>query len=206
MRIGATKSAWKRACAAWCGLAVAIVLAAYAPAGVADEVPSYPLYYSFQIPPAKPTIEIAKEGGSSTAYSGTIAGTIGGLPVKNGSFQYGGATGGQVGGGWFALATDAGAVSHTEMLMAIDGQRTSVLFFGTYLGVHIEFRISAQGQAIGGLGETTGLADTGFASQAEYVAAVQAAVASLPAGTRQQLIDAANTNAVLVSQFQQKSH
>jgi hypothetical protein len=200
------KDAWKRIAALVCGLSALTVLAIYAPAGVADEVPSFPLYYAFQIPSARPEIQITSNG-STTNYTGKIGGTLGGLPIKSGTFDYGGATNSQVGGGWFALTTDAGTVSHTELLMAVDGSRTSVLFFGTYLGVHIEFRLASTGMAIGGVGQNeTGLADTGFASQSEYVAAVQAAVASLPAPTRQQLIDAANTNAQLVLQFQQKSH
>jgi len=206
MWINVTGRAWTRACGVLCGLAILGVAGVLTPAGQGqDTVPSYPLYYAFQIPATRPSIQITSNG-SSTSYSGTFTGTLGGLPVKSGTFQYGGTTGSQVGGGFFTLVTDAGAVQNTQLLMSVDGARTSVLFFATYLGTHLDFRLSVAGMALGGPGETdTGLADTGFASQDAYVAAVQTAVASLPEATRQQLIAAANTNALLVTQFQQRS-
>ncbi len=206
MRITMTRRAWTRACGIIGGLALLILGGIHAPASLGQAtVPTYPLYYAFQIPPSRPSIQLSSNG-SSTSYSGTFTGTLGGIPLKSGTFQYGGATGSQVGGGYFTLVTDAGAVTNTQVLMSVDGPRTSVLFFGTYLGTHLDFRLSVEGMALGGQGETdTGLADTGFASIDAYVAAVQTAAASLPDATKQQLITAANTNALLVTEYQQKN-
>jgi len=204
MRIDVTRRAWRRACGIACGLAILAVLGVGAPPGRAD-LPSYPLYYSFQIPATHPSIQFADKG-STTSYSGTLAGTLGGLPVKTGTFEYGGTTGREIGGGRFTLVTDAGAVQNAQILMTIDGDRTTVLFFGTYLGTRLDFKLSIEGLALGGPGQVgTGLAETGFASQDAYLAAVQTAVAALPEATRQQLIAAANTNPRLVAAYQEKS-
>jgi hypothetical protein len=192
---------WARA--AVYGLAVLTALATMAPAGRAA-LPSYPLYYVFQIPAVNPTFAIT-DTGSSTTYTGKFTGTFGGLPILTGSYSYGGETGKPIGGGWFTLVTDAGAVHDTNLLMTIQNEKTTVLFFGTYLGTHVEFKLDSPGVAIiGSTQQAAGLADTGFPSQDAYVTAVQTAVSSLPAAARDQLIAQANANLRLVTEYQQQ--
>jgi hypothetical protein len=206
---------------------VALCVAALTRAGAAAQ-PSYPLYYDFQIPLALPGFAVTDTATQTPAlggvipppgtvnsddkvqtfYTGTFAGgTLGGLTVRGGQFRYGTGASKSAGGGKFSLTTDAGTVTG-DILMTTDGNRTTLLFFGTYLGTRIEFALAAQGgMGIGGPGyAATGLAQTGFASHEAYMAAVQKAVASGSVTSRQQVIAAADTNARLVKSYQDRGH
>jgi hypothetical protein len=90
--------------------------------------------------------------------------------------------------------------------MSTGGARTTLLFFGVYLGTRLEFSLTSDSPQVGGAGVTaTGLARTGFASHDEYMAAVRAAVASVPAETRAGIIAQADANPRLVSEYQQRA-
>ncbi|HYM70248.1 MAG TPA: hypothetical protein VEZ44_11680 [bacterium] len=206
-------------------LALALAPGALLP-GPLEAQPSYPLYYNFKIPLVLPgfsvtdpnSIKTPPIGGVlpppgspndqnvQTFYAGTIAGTLGGVTVKTGKFRYGLGASKSAGGGTFSLTTDAGSTSG-QILLTVDGERTTLLFFGVYLGARIEFSLVTKGMLIGGEGYTAnGLAPTGFASHDAYMAAVQKAVASTQEATRQQIISAADTNQRLVRDYQQHSH
>ncbi len=206
---------------------VACAVAALARAGAAAQ-PSYPLYYDFQIPLVLPGLAVTDTGEQTpllggvippsgttnsnekvqTFYAGTFSGgTLGGLTVRGGQFRYGAGASKSAGGGKFSLTTDAGPVTG-DILMTTDGNRTTLLFFGTYLGTRIEFALAAEGgMEVGGPGYAArGLAQTGFASHEAYMAAVQKAMASSAATSRQQVIAAADTNARLVKSYQDRGH
>ena len=185
--------------------------------------PSYSLYFDLRIPLVLPGLSVTDTepqtpviGGVipppgtatenvQTFYAGTFTGgTLGGVSVRGGNFRYGPGASKSAGGGTFSLTTDAGTING-QILMTTDGTRTTLLFFGMYLGARIEFSLTTQGMLIGGLGyAATGLAPTGFASHNDYVSAVQKAVASGPQA--QQIVAAAETNARLVRDYQQQTH
>ena len=170
----------------------------------AQALPSYPLYFSFQIPLALPGITL-QEDGSRTIYTGTLRGTLGGLPVRSASFTYGPRASASVGGGTFTLATAVGDVQDGQILMTSDGERTTLLFFGIYLGSRLEFAVTSDRQQIGGSGVTaTGLARTGFATHDAYMAAVRKVGEALPSSTRDEILAQADTNLRLVGGYQQK--
>ena len=197
--------AWARtrwATAARSILAIAVVVLAPASPGAA--LPSYPLYYSFQIPLALPGITL-QEDGSRTIYTGTLRGTLGGLPIRSASFTYGPRASASVGGGTFTLATAVGDVQGGQILMTSDGERTTLLFFGIYLGSRLEFALASDRQQIGGSGVTaTGLARTGFATHDAYMAAVRKVGEALPPSTRDEILAQADQNLRLVGEYQQK--
>ncbi len=187
--------------AAVCVGAIAALLAAQP--GM-PALPSYALYYSFEIPLALPAITLGDEGARKT-YAGTLRGSLGGLPLRAASFSYGTGASAGAGGGTFSLATAAGEVRDGRILMTTDGARTTLLFFGIYLGTRLEFSITSDSQQVGGTGVTAaGLARTGFASHDDYMAAVRQSVASLPAETRDQIISQADANPRLVRDYQQR--
>jgi len=206
-------------------LALALAPGALLPVPLGAQ-PSYPLYFNFKIPLVLPGFSVADPNGIKTPpiggilpppgspndqnvqtfYSGTIAGTLGGVNIKTGKFRYGLGASKSAGGGTFSLTTDAGSTDG-QILLTVNGDRTTLLFFGVYLGARIEFTLVANGMVIGGEGyAANGLAPTGFASHDAYMAAVQKAVASTQDALRQQIISAADTNQRLVRDYQQHSH
>lgn len=190
----------------WVALGIlAAGLAVTLPAGPLGAVgPPYQLYYSFEIPLSLPGLVLADEGTQKT-YTGTLKGALGGLPVRAATYTYGPGASRTAGGGTCSLTTAAGSIQNGRILMTTDGKRTTLLFFGLYLGTRIEFTIIAEGTQIGGTGVTaSGLAPTGFSSHDEYMGAVRSAAASLPAAEREQLVSQADTNPRLVSEFQQR--
>jgi hypothetical protein len=194
---------WARVTLLIFGLGACVGLASVIPA--ASALPSYPLYYSFEIPLALPGMTVTDEG-VQKSYTGTLRGTLGGLPVQSASFTYGTGASKSVGGGTFSLATAAGEIRDGHILMTTDGKRTTLLFFGVYLGTRIEFGITGDGEQIGGIGVTAiGLARTGFASHDQYMRAIRAAVTSFPPDARAQILSQADTNPSLVRDYQAKS-
>jgi hypothetical protein len=168
-------------------------------------LPSYPLYYSFDIPHVMPGYVLGSDGTQTTTYTGTLRGTLGGISLRSASFAYGNGSSQAAGGGTFTLATDVGEVRDGHILMTTDGKRTTLLFFGVYLGTRLEFSLTSDSPQIGGTGVVaTGLARTGFASHDEYMAAVQKGAAALPPASRDQTVAQADTNPRLVSGYQQK--
>lgn len=169
----------------------------------------YPLFFSFEIPLAAPGLRITDDGTQQTSssqqtFSGTLRGTLGGLPIRAASYTYQLGKTKVVGGGTFTLETAAGAVRDGRVLVSVGDQRTTVLFFSTYLGGRLEFALTGDRPQIGGTGVVVrGLARTSFASHDDYAQAVRAAVASLPPGTRDEITAAADRNPILVSNFEQ---
>ncbi len=169
----------------------------------AQAQPSYPLYYSFQIPLALPGISI-QEGGSRTTYTGTLRGTLGGLPIRSATFTYGPGASAAVGGGTFRLTTAAGEVRDGLILMTSDGGRTNLLFTGIYLGSHLEFTLTSEDPQIGGVGvAAAGLARTEFATHEAYMTAVRKSVDALSPSARDEILAQADTNLRLVSEYEQ---
>jgi hypothetical protein len=167
-------------------------------------LPSYPLYYSFDIPHVMPGYVLGSDG-TQTTYNGTLRGTLGGISLRSASFTYGNGSSQAAGGGAFALATDVGEVRDGHILMTTDAKRTTLLFFGVYLGTRLEFSVTSDSPQIGGTGVVaTGLARTGFVSHDEYMGAVQKGAAALPPASRDQTVAQADTNLRLVSGYQQK--
>jgi hypothetical protein len=214
-RAGARASASKRAlrfAAAWTRtrwatgvrIIVAIIIVVLAPVSPGAALPSYPLFYSFQIPLALPGIAF-QEDGSRMIYTGALRGTLGGLPVRSARFTYGPRASASVGGGTFTLATAVGDVQGGQILMTSEGERTTLLFFGIYLGSRLELAVTSDRQQIGGSGVTaTGLARTGFASHDAYMAAVRKDSEALPSSARDEILAQADTNLRLVGEYQQK--
>lgn len=186
-------------------LAIAAALAALASPPLLGAAPApYQLYFSFEIPRALEGMILADEGTLKT-YNGTLKGTLGGLALRTATYSYipNPATG--AGGGSCALATAAGEVTNGQILMTTDGNRTTLICAGLYLGTHIEFTIVADGVPIGGIGVTaTGLALTGFHSHDEYMAAIRTAITPLPPEVRAQALSQADTNPRLVSAYEQR--
>ena len=187
------------------GMGLGSALAMLAPTFLGAALPSYPLYHSFQIPLALPAITL-QDDGARTLYTGTLRGTLGGLPLLSASFTYGPGASKSAGGGTFSLATAAGEVRSGQILMTVDGERTTLLFFGIYLGTRLEFTLTSDRPQIGGSGvAAAGLARTGFSSHEAYMAAVRRAADSLPPSTRDEILAQADTNLRLVSGYEQKA-
>jgi hypothetical protein len=165
-------------------------------------LPSYVLFFKFDLPLTLPAVVMTDEGAHSS-YTGTMRGTLGGLPVQAATYTYGTDVKIPIGGGTFILTTAAGEVRDGEMLVSSDGQATTLLFFGVYLGTRLEFSIHSDRPQAGGMGVTvSGLARTGFANHDEYMAAIRKAVASLPEGDRQKVLAQADINPRLVNDYQ----
>ncbi len=166
---------------------------------------SYFLYYSFDIPLAI-SATVLDDSGFQQVYTGTFRGTLGGLPLTAATLQYRPGPSKVLGGGTFSLTTPAGTVRDGHILMSTDGPRTTLLFFGVYLGTHLEFSVTSEREQIGGTGtNATGLARTGFLSHDEYRGAVLKATASVASAARDPILDGADTNLQLVSEYQQKT-
>lgn len=184
-------------------LCLATVLLVAVPTGRANS--PYYLYYRFEVPLVLPGISLSEEGTRET-YSGTLRGSLGGLPVREARFTYWTGANRTVGGGTFSLATSAGQTHDGRILMSTSETQTTFLFFATYLGTHLEFRLTSESPLLGGTGVVEqGLAETGFGSHAEYLAAVRRAVASLPADVRESIITQADSNLRLVAEYQSTS-
>lgn len=199
------RARWLRTIAA--GVCV-VILAALALGRVprAAAQPNYLLYYSLQIPLTLPGITLSDDGSTHTTYTGTLRGTLGGLPLASAKLLYGPGASKALGGGTFSLATAAGAVRDGQILMSTSETRTTLLFFGVYLGARLEFSLVSDREQFGGSGATaTGLARTSFRSHEEYRAAVQKAIASLDPASRDQILAQADTNLRLADEYQQKS-
>jgi len=195
---------WTRLAGAAVALIAALVIPGRSPAVSAP--PPYMLYYAFDVPLALPGL-VLSDAGSKTIYTGTLKGTLGGLPLISARLEYGPGASKAMGGGTFSLATPAGAVRDGQILMSTDGDRTTLLFFGNYLGTRLEFSVASDRMQIGGEGVTaTGLAPTGFHSHDEYRDAVVKSTASLAPAARDQILSQVDTNPGRVSQYQQKLH
>lgn len=195
---------WTRPVGAGVALIAAMVMPGLAPAVSAP--PPYMLYFAFDVPLALPGLVLSDDG-SKTVYIGTLKGTLGGLPLTSARLEYGPGASKAMGGGTFSLATPAGTIRDGQILMSTDGDRTTLLFFGIYLGTHIEFSIVSDRMQIGGAGVTaTGLAPTGFHFHDEYRAEVVKSIASLAPAARDRILSQVDTNPGLVNQYQQKLH
>ncbi|HKV45456.1 MAG TPA: hypothetical protein VJT32_12425 [bacterium] len=192
---------------AWAGaLAVTVALAGepLAPSLAADE-PVYMLYYRLELPLATPTLTLT-DNGTKRTFAGTFRGVLGGLPLTSGTYSYGNGASERAGGGTFTLATRAGSVNAGEILMTNDGKQTTLLFFGTYLGARLSFSVVGSGSQIGGTGVvSTGLAETSFQSDEEYLTAVRQAAATLPPDARAEVVGEANQNLRLVREYRLKN-
>ncbi len=164
----------------------------------------YQLYYAFEIPRALQGFVIGPDGSQPT-YTGTLRGTLGGLPLREAAYSYLAGASKAAGGGTCSLATAAGTIRDGQILMTTEGKRITLLCFGMYLGTRIAITIITEGEPIGGIGVTaSGLASTGFYTHEEYMTAVRTAATALPAETRSQVVAQAETNPRLVSEYQQK--
>lgn len=168
--------------------------------------PSYPLYYVLDVPPFLTGYEMDEAQNQHTYYTSLLRGTLGGLGVDSGSLLLHPGASTKAGGGDFALKTTAGAVKNGHVLMTVDGQKTTLLFFGTYLGANLEFRLIGPAKDLGSVRiEGKGLAGTSFAAHSEYLAAVTQAAAALPPTVRAQLVTQADGNLRLVTVYQTTS-
>lgn len=182
-----------------------LTLLALPPAPLGAAPAPYQLYYSFDLPRALEGMVLDGSGNTQKSYSGMLRGTLGGLPLREGTYSYAAGFSSGAGGGTCVLATAAGSLRNGQILMTTDGKRTTLICVGEYLGTHIELTINAEGVPIGGLGvRAAGLALTGFHSHEEYMAAVRAGVASLSPDARAQAIAQADTNPRLVSAFERQ--
>lgn len=172
-------------------------------AGGAVAQPVYPLYYAFEVPPLLTGFELTAGYERRPLYTGLLRGTLGGLPVEKSAFTYRPGASAGAGGGEFSLQTAAGAVEHGLILMTTDGRKATLLFFGTYLGARLQFRIAVPTQDFGTAAiSSKGLADTTFAGHADYLGAVTRGVAALAPAAQAEAISQANGNPGLVSAYQ----
>jgi hypothetical protein len=187
------------------GLALMLLIAlGWSSAGLAAF--SYPLYYTVEMPPVLTGYEIDENQNQHTFYTSLLRGTLGGLPIEASTVTLKPGASTNAGGGQFTLKTAAGAVQNGLILMTTEGGHTTLLFLGTYLGARLQFRIVGPAADFGTAKlATKGLADTSFASHADYLDAVTQGVAKLAAVARAEAIAQANRNPELVSTYQQTS-
>jgi hypothetical protein len=197
----------------WIGAGTAVALSLgtalvllFAPATVQAGAPPYPLYYSLDMPPVLKGFEMDDKQNQYTVYTGLLRGALGGLPVEKATIMLRPGASDGAGGGTFTLQTTAGAVANGLVLMTTDKQLTSFWFSGIYLGARIGFRVSGPAKdfssaAYGG----KGLADTSFADNNAYLAAVTQAVANLPPAARAEALAGADRNLGLVGAYQQET-
>ena len=178
----------------------------FAPATVQAGAPPYPLYYSLDMPPVLRGFEMDDKQNQYTLYTGLLSGTLGGLPVEKATIMLRpGASAGAAGGN-FTLQTAAGAIANGLVLITTDKQLTSLWFSGTYLGARIAFRLSGPAKDLGVAAYAgKGLADTSFADNKAYLAAVTQAVANLPSAARAEALAGADRNLGLVGAYQQET-
>ena len=169
--------------------------------GQSDE---YSLYYSFDVPLSTPTITVTDDG-AKHAYSGTLRGMLGGLPVTDAKYAYATGASPKAGGGTFSMTTKVGPVKDGRVLMTSEGNQTTLLFVGRYLGASLSFSLTVAGaQPGGGATSASGLAETNFRSHEQYVTAVRTAAAALPPTEREQIVAQADQNLRLVRDYQQR--
>jgi hypothetical protein len=180
------------------------LLAVFAPPPQASGQDEYALYYRFDVPSAIVGLRLS-DSGTKRTYTGSLRGTLGGLPVTDARYTYTEGASTRLGTGPFSMTTKAGPVRDGRVLMTNEGTQTTLLFFGTYLGAQLSFTLSGTGEQVGGSGVTAdGLADTGFPSHDRYITAVQEATAALPKATREQVASQADLNVKLVREYQQR--
>ena len=190
----------------WTGGVLAAAVLCLIAAGGAGAAPVYPLYYAFEIPPVLTGFELSASYERRAIYTGLLRGTLGGLPVEKSAFTYRPGASAGAGGGEFSLQTAAGAVEHGLILMTTDGRQITLLFLGTYLGARLQFHIVGLAKDFGTTAITSrGLADTSFASHADYLTAVTQGAAALAPAARAEAIAHANANPRLVSAYQRET-
>jgi hypothetical protein len=196
---------WLLVCAA--GIVTATGVLTFTPASLSpvSGQSTYSLFFRFEIPRVIPGLSLA-EGATKRTYTGTLLGTLGGVPLTAASYTYGNGASQWVGGGTFSMTTKVGPVQDGQIFMTSDGKQTSLLFFAKYLGTRLSFSIVGKGDQIGGIGMVaTGLAETGFRSHEQYVAAIREAMAALPSPAREQVLAQADQNLRLVREYIQKT-
>jgi len=206
---------WTRERRIIAAVAAAAALALVPPAGPARAQSPYLLYYAVAIPPLLMGYQSSCPQNEPDAicqpdervlYTGQLSGSIGGLPIQRGTLTYRPGASKGAGGGEFALQTPAGTIQKGLILMTSDGQQVTLLFFATYLGARIQFRLtSAVKNFPGETLDAKGVAETSFAGHGDYIDAVTKGVAKLPIAARAAAIGQANGNPVLVSSYQRTS-
>jgi hypothetical protein len=172
----------------------------------AQAAPIYPLYYAFEIPPVLTGYELIEQGDKHLLYTGVLRGTLGGLPVQKATMTLRPGASAGFGGGEFSLQTAAGAVKSGLILMTSDQKQMSLWFSGMYLGARLAFRVVGRASDFGtATFAAKGLADSSFADDGAYVAAVTQAVANLPPAARAEAIADADRNLNLVSGYRQET-
>jgi hypothetical protein len=158
------------------------------------------------MPPALTGFEMDDKQNHYTVYTALLRGTLGGLPVEKATIMLRpGASSGAAGGN-FTLQTTAGAVANGLVLMTTDKQLTALWLSGIYLGARLAFRVSGPAKDFGVAAYAgKGLADTSFADNNAYLAAVAQAVANLPPAARAQAVAGADRNLGLVGAYQQET-
>jgi len=101
------------------GIGVASVVTMLSSLPLVARLPSYPLFYSFEIPLALPGLLLADEGTQKT-YTGALRGSLGGLPLRAATYTYGTHANKLAGGGTFSLTTAAGTTRDGQILMTTD--------------------------------------------------------------------------------------
>ena len=184
---------------------------------VAAQEEEYALFFRFEVPPAIPGLTIIQDqptldlpivqeskGTTKRTMNGTLRGTLGGLAIVQAAYTYITGVGNHTGSGTFTLSTKAGAVDNGRILMTSEGQKTTLLFLGTYLGTHLSFSLVGDSAQFGGNNVVmTGLAETNFSSHERYAAAIREAIATLPGPVQQELLAQADQNPRLVRDYQQ---
>ena len=184
---------------------------------VAAQEEEYALFFRFEVPPAIPGLTIIQDqptldlpivqeskGTTKRTMNGTLRGTLGGLAIVQAAYTYITGVGNHAGSGTFTLSTKAGAVDNGRILMTSEGQKTTLLFLGTYLGTHLSFSLVGDSAQFGGNNVVmTGLAETNFSSHERYAAAIREAIATLPGPVQQEVVAQADQNPRLVRDYQQ---
>ena len=196
----------------------AVVSAVAVGSRVAAQEEEYALFFRFEVPPAIPGLTIIQDqppidflpvnqtpqGTTKRTTNGTLRGTLGGLAIVQAAYTYITGVGNQTGSGTFTLSTKAGAVEKGRILMTSEGQKTTLLFLGTYLGTHLSFSLVGDSAQFGGNNVVmTGLAETNFSSHERYAAAIREAIATLPGPVQQEVVAQADQNPWLVRDYQQ---
>jgi hypothetical protein len=200
---------WNRVAAA---AALAATLALVPAAHPVRAQSSYLLYYTLAIPPLLMGYESSCPTDQPDAicapqdrriYTGTLSGSIGGLQIQRATVTYRPGASRSAGGGEFALQTAAGTIDKGLILMTSDGRQVTLLFFGTYLGARIQFRVvSPAADFPTGTVDAKGVADTSFAGHSDYIEAVTKSVANLAPAVKTAVIEQANSNPALVASYQ----
>ena len=195
----------------------AVISGVAAGSRVAAQEEEYALFFRFEVPPAIPGLTIIQDqptldlpivqeskGTTKRTMNGTLRGTLGGLAIVQAAYTYITGVGNHAGSGTFTLSTKAGAVDNGRILMTSEGQKTTLLFLGTYLGTHLSFSLVGDSAQFGGNNVVmTGLAETNFSSHERYAAAIREAIATLPGPVQQELLAQADQNPRLVRDYQQ---